>query len=345
MEFDVNDLRAPEDEVVYLSHDVLTVVNKRKSIIALASLFIAGSIVLIVVAFLHLNNPPSDFIPDTVVIIEPGSTARDVTTLLKEKRIVTSEAFLYLVLTLNYEPREIKASTYVFSEPLSTFAVAERLVTGEFGNDLIRFVHFEGERATHIAKEAETQLIDFDTEAFLARAVPLEGKLYPDTYFIPKTFTADELVDLMVKTFDQNITSLTPLIEASPLSLEEILILASILEREANTPESMRIVSGILQGRMSVGMPLQADASIEYVLDKPLGELTPEDLRTDSPYNTYTNLGLPPTPIGNPGLEAIRAVLEPTATEYVFYITGNDGNFYYAETYDEHRANIERYLR
>ena len=92
-------------------------------------------------------------------------------------------------------------------------------------------------------------------------------------------------------------------------------------------------------------MALQTDASIEYVLDKPLNELVPSDLEIDSPYNTYQNPGLPPTPIGNPGLEAIKAVLYPTPSKYLFYITGNDGNFYYAKNFDQHRLNIARYLR
>ena len=97
-------------------------------------------------------------------------------------------------------------------------------------------------------------------------------------------------------------------------------------------------------------MALQADASIEYVIETPLGELPPgqlaESLREiDSPYNTYLYPGLPPTPIGHPGMDAIMAVLEPADTEYFYYITGNDGEFYYAETYNQHLTNIERHLR
>jgi UPF0755 protein len=121
--------------------------------------------------------------------------------------------------------------------------------------------------------------------------------------------------------------------------------LASIIEREANSPESMKMVSGILQNRLTIDMPLQADASIEYILDKPLNALLPEDLKIDSPYNTYLNRGLPPTPIGNPGLTAIEAVLEPTLSKYLFYITDETGEFHYAEDFDQHRANIQRYLR
>ncbi len=292
-----------------------------------------------------LMKAPSDFVSPTVVTIEPGSSVKTISLQLETANIVRSATLLYLIVSFLYEPTDVKASVYVFEEPLSTKQVAERLVEGDFGNDLIKFTHYEGERATSIAENAERELINFDKEAFLARAVPLEGKLYPETYHIPKTFTADELIDLMLKTFAKQTNDIQPLIDAHSLSNEEVLTLASILEREANSPESMKIVSGILQGRMAAGMPLQADASVEYILNKPLKELTPDDLKVDSPYNTYLNRGLPPTPIGNPGRDAIMAVLEPTPTDYVFYLTDDDGNFHYAVTYDEHLDNIEKYLR
>jgi len=124
-----------------------------------------------------------------------------------------------------------------------------------------------------------------------------------------------------------------------------VINMASLLEREANTEESMKMVSGILQNRLAEGMRLQADASLEYVLNRPLGTLTAEDLEIDSPYNTYRYDGLPPTPIGNPGLTSIMAVLEPTPSDYFYYLTDEDGEFHYAKTFDEHRANIKRYLR
>lgn len=292
-----------------------------------------------------LNKAPRGFVAPTVVVIEPGTNVKAITAQLQDSHVIRSQSLLYYILTFFYDPTDVKASTYIFEEPLTTTGVAERLVAGEFGNDLIRFTHYEGERATSIANNAEAQLINFDKEAFLARGVPLEGKLYPETYHIPKTFTADELIDLMLQTFEEKTKDIQPLIDKSSLSYEQVLVLASILEREANSPESMKIVSGILQGRMEAGMPLQADASIEYILNKPLKELTPEDLEIDSPYNTYLNKGLPPTPIGNPGIDAIMAVLQPEKTDYVYYITDNDGNFHYSVTYDEHLDNIEKYLK
>ncbi|MEN9920319.1 MAG: hypothetical protein RL538_212 [Candidatus Parcubacteria bacterium] len=312
----------------------------------LAFLLLSMTLIFCASGYLYVENKaPSDFVTPTVVTIEEGSTMRSIATQLERANVVRSGTLLYFAVSMFYDPTAVKASVYVFEEPLTTKQVAERLVTGDFGNDLIKFTHYEGERATSIADTAETQLINFDKESFLARAVPLEGKLYPETYHIPKTYTSDELIDLMLKTFAEKTVSIQPQIDNSQLSFEEVLVLASILEREANSPESMKVVSGILQGRMEAGMPLQADASIEYVLNKPLKELTSEDLKVDSPYNTYTNKGLPPTPIGNPGIDAIMAVLEPERTDYVFYITDNEGNFHYSVTYDEHLDNIEKYLR
>lgn len=292
-----------------------------------------------------LNKPPKTFSAPTAVTVEPGTSIRAITAQLEDASVVRSESFLYYVLSFFYEPTDVKANTYVFEAPLTTMEVAKRLVAGDFANDLIKFTHYEGERATSIADNAEATLTNFDKEHFLERAIPLEGKLYPETYHIPKTFSADELIEIMLQTFDEKTEAIQPLINQSNLTFDEVLVLASILEREANSPESMKIVSGILQGRMDAGMPLQADASIEYILQKPLKELTPEDLKIDSPYNTYLNLGLPPTPIGNPGTDAIMAALQPERTDFVYYITDNDGNFHYASTYDEHLDNIERYLR
>lgn len=293
----------------------------------------------------RLNLPPDNFRTPTSFTINPGDGVKTITAGLENTSVVRSKTLLYFMLTSLYDTKSIKASTYVFDEPMTTFAVAQKLVTGDFDTDLIKFTHIEGERATDIADHAQKMLTEFDTTQFLNRAIPLEGKLYPETYLIPKSFTADQLVDLMTKTFVEKTADIQPQIDSYKLSTQEILVLASILEREANSPESMRIVSGILQRRLAQGIRLQADASIEYVLNKPLKELTPKDLEIDSPYNTYKYKGLPPTPIGNPGLEAITAVVEPTPTDYLYYITDNDGVFHYAKTYDEHLDNVAKYLR
>ena len=295
--------------------------------------------------FVLLNKPPANFPVNVPVSIPEGTSAKEATAIFAEAGLVRSELALYFSLVWWYEPSKVKASTYVFSKPFGTKAIAYELTQGNFATDLLRITHKEGERVTAIAATAANILPNFDAEKFIDLAEPLEGTLFPETYFVPLEFTTEELFTLMTKTFTEQISPLQSEINNHPLTLAEIITLASIIEREANSPESMKMVSGILQNRLEIGMALQTDASIEYDLDKPLNELVPKDLEIDSPYNTYLYPGLPPTPIGNPGLEAIKAVLYPTLSDYLFYITGNDGNFYYAKNFDQHRLNIARYLR
>lgn len=309
--------------------------------------FLVVTALLLGVFFLIKSSlqAPDDFPLGEPIVIESGATARDIAAILSEKRVVKSETLLYYTLLLFHDPADIKASTYIFPEPLPTYEIARRLNEGDFDTDLIRFTHIEGERANQIAKRAATILPAFNYERFIATAEPLEGKLFPETYFIPITFTDEDLLALLLETFETQIAPLQEQIAATPYSLNEIITLASIIEREANTLESKQLVASVLLNRMEIGMPLQADASIEYILDKPLSELTADDLKIDSLYNTYTHTGLPPTPIGNPGLEAITAVISPTSSPYFYYLTDEEGEFHFAETYNEHLTNIERYLR
>lgn len=334
----INNVEQSEAMIKNTKRHTVRIIGAVLVLLILFGLVLAG-------VFFYFNQPPTTNTTPTTVTIESGMNVREITETLQASNIVRSDAFLYFLLVSFFEPTDIKASTYVFSEPVTALTVARRLTEGDFSSDLIKFTHFEGETAEHIAEQASTVLVDFDRALFLNRALPNEGKLFPDTYHIPPTYTAEQLVDLMLETYTKTIATYQPAITESSLTEAQVIILASIIEREANTPESMKLVSGVLQNRLEIGMPLQADASIEYILDKPLAELTPEDLEVDSPYNTYLNPGLPPTPIGNPGRVAIEAVLYPTDSAYFYYLTDDEGNFHFAESYDEHLNNIERYLR
>ncbi len=292
-----------------------------------------------------LHYPPANFPSAEAFVIEPGAGLRTVTADLYQAGFIRSRWLFYSLFTQEFDPRQIRAGRYRFEQPLSARDIAQRIVAGGERPDLLRLTFIEGERVTQFAARAHTVIPDFDIETFITLATPYEGQLFPDTYVVPPDFTAEQLFTLLRETYTERMAPLQSAIANHQLSEMGIITLASIVEREANTPESKGLVAGILLDRLTIGMPLQADASIEYVLDKPLSELTPADLRIDSPYNTYLNRGLPPTPIGNPGLTAIMAVLEPTPSDYLFYITGRDGNFYYARTYEEHQRNIARYLR
>lgn len=312
-------------------------------LITLAILLIALMSVAVYVRALALA--PTDFPVGTTIEIEPGTSISAITKQLAEGHVVKSALLLYVVLLTNYEPENVKAGAYHFDTALSVFDVAATLVAGDFDANLISFTHIEGERASHIAENAAQELTNFSAEKFMLLASTSEGKLFPETYRIPKDFSEQELLDLMLETYEKNIAPLRNDFKLVDLSENEVVILASVIEREANSVESMKMVSGILQNRLRIGMGLQVDASMEYILDKPLKELTADDLKMDSPYNTYIYRGLPPTAIGNPGLDALKAVLQPTPSAYMFYITGDDGTFHYAKTFDEHKVNVARYLQ
>lgn len=301
-------------------------------------------VVSLYLGYQTLNTPPKDFPVGSFVTIEPGTPTRAIGALLKDQKLIRSEWFFYYKIIRDYDPRNIKASKYTFSEAQTTTQIIERLLVGEFDNDLLILTFPEGIRVSLMSNIANRVLPNFNPEAFLNEAEVLEGKLYPDTYFVPVTFTDTDLIELLTQTHIEVMSELRSTYNSN-LSDEEVVVLASILEREANSEESMRMVSGILQNRLAINMALQADATMEYVLDKPLSELQPSDLQIDSPYNTYLYPGLPPTAIGNPGRTALEAVFNASPSDYYFYITGNDGQFYYAKDFDEHRRNIARYLR
>lgn len=290
-------------------------------------------------------QPGSNFPINTPVEISPGMGVKEITMKFADAEIVRSSWLLYAAIAFYYEPKDVKASTYIFTTPVTTFEVAQALIKGDFNSSLISLTHIEGESVEDVAGRAAKVLPNLDVAEFIQNALPYEGKLFPDTYRIPKNFTAAELQAKMLATYEEKMAPLRGDIATTNLTEDKIVILASIIEREAQSPESMGYVAGILQNRLQKGMYLQVDASIEYILHKTLAELVPEDLKVDSPYNTYTNPGLPPTPIGNPGLVAINAVIHPTPSEYLFYITGNDGTFHYAKTFEEHKQNVAKYLR
>jgi len=307
--------------------------------------FLVLSTVFSLATIYLLNTPPAHFPTDVNLVVTEGMGVKEIAETLRSQGYIHSEFFFLATVMIHFDPTDIKAGTYRFNIPLSPRALAYELVAGNSKYSLVRLTLPEGERARQMATRAAAVLDNFSAAEFVAIAEPHEGRLFPDTYLIPPDFTPEQLLNLLKTTFEERMQPLESKFNNHKLTKAEVITLASIVEREANTPESMALVSGILQNRLAINMKLQADASIEYVLDKPLSELTPEDLRIDSPYNTYTNFGLPPTPIGNPGMKSILAVLEPQPSNYYFYITDETGTFHYARTFAEHRVNIERYLR
>ena len=177
----------------------------------------------------------------------------------------------------------------------------------------------------------------FLKEEFLVLAQKEEGYLFPDTYRFFRKTTPEKVIEKMKKNFEEKIKDLSV--------NRDTIIMASIIEKEIHDTEDRKVVSGILWRRIKEEIGLQVDASLNYVLGKTSAELTADDLKIDSPYNTYKYRGLPVGPIANPGLDAILAAINPTESPYLFYLSDKDGVTHFARNFEEHKANKLRYLR
>jgi UPF0755 protein len=289
--------------------------------------------------------PPASFPTPYTASIEPGQPLVSISAELKEDGVIRSrQLFEMLIITFGGD-KNISHGDYYFEKPVTVVELALRIAGREFGVDRTRVTIPEGFTNKQIAARLGQELSNFDTELFMTLAKDQEGYLFPDTYiFFPWT-TPEAVVTTLRKTFDTKTASLQSDITASKRSFEDIMVMASLIEKEARGDNDRELIAGILWKRIDTGMLLQVDAPFLYVLGKESSELTRSDLAIDSPFNTYRYKGLPPSPIGNPGLASIKAALNPKASPYLYYLHDKDGTIYYARTYTEHLENIRKYLR
>ncbi len=246
---------------------------------------------------------------------------------------------------LRYE-HKVVGGQYYFDHPLTVFQVARRVTNGEYNMDQLKTTIPEGSSVADIAAIIKKNYPQFEDARFIELAKEREGYLFPDTYVFGANVKPEKIVSVMTSTFDQKIQQqeIAEAIEQFGRPLKEVITMASILEGEARQTRTRQIVSGILWERLRMGMLLQVDATFKYINGKTTQDLTTSDLKIDSPYNTYIYKGLPPTPISNPGLDALLSAVSPISTKYIYFLTGKDGNMYYAQTLEDHERNKKRYL-
>lgn len=315
-------------------------------------LFLALNLLLIGAGF-YLSTwfKPVDPTAQTTVafVIPKGQSLTKIGERLTEAGLIRSPwAFRFLVKKDNLG-NKIQAGSFKLSPSMTLDTIGKTLTTG---TEDVWVTIQEGWRKEEIAESLVRQnFTEFDAAEFLELAEDSEGKLFPDTYLVPKQITAKQFFDLLTKTFDRKIMTLNLEESGTGLSTDELIILASIVEREGLGIENMRYVAGILQNRLKIGMPLQVDASLQYAGGYSKSDKTwwPEPLAKDkeinSLFNTYLNPGLPPGAICNPGLEAIKAVANPIESDYLYYLHDGGGVGHYATTYEGHLSNINKYLR
>ena len=261
--------------------------------------------------------------------IDKGQSVRSVAESLKSEGLIKSP--LYFRLLVRQLNLTIQAGVFQLNPSLTPKVIAKTLTKGLAVD--VKITIPEGFRSEQIAETAGLPVKDF-----LLAAKGLEGQLFPDTYYVKEGITAPELVNIMHDNFVKKAGTLD----------KSTLVMASLVERETRGDAEKPIVAGILQKRISAGWALELDATVQYVLGKP-GNWWPNttllDRKTASPYNTYLHQGLPPSPIGNPGLESIKAVQNAKESPYWFYLHDREGNIRYGATLDEHNQNIAKYIR
>lgn len=306
-----------------------------------------GVLVSIVLAFLFaFLLPPKDFKIDTFVEVEKGITMSAFAQQLKEQGYIKS-VFLFQTISIAIGGETgLVAGDYSMDAAQSTFQLARRFVKGIYDLERVRIRLEEGESVYEYAELLDEKLPKFDKTQFLRVAGEKEGYIFPDTYIFFETADEQDVLLAVEENFQKKTAKLQEQVAKSNRTWEEIVIMASIIEKEANrNKQEQQMISGILWKRFDKGMHLQVDAPFKYYLDKGSLELSIADLRTDHEYNTYTRKGLTPTPIGNPGIATLYAAANPIKSEYFFYLHGKDGTVRYAVTHDGHVANKNQYLR
>lgn len=288
--------------------------------------------------------PPAGFPVGRVVRVEEGMTLVQVSNLLQKENVIRSRILFEFSVVLIAGDKNIIAGDYYFSNPLSVFGVAKRLSSGEYGLTPKKILIPEGATIADMAKLYSARFPKITEEEFLDAATGKEGYLFPDTYLFLPNVQADQVVKEMEKNFKTKIASIQDVIDGSERSLSDIVIMASIIEKEARKYKTKEIISGILWRRIDIGMPLQVDAAFLYINGKSTYDLTLTDLATDSPYNTYKYKGLPVGPISNPGLDSIKAAAQPKETSYLYYLSDRSGVMHYSDDFEQHKANKRLYL-
>ncbi len=283
--------------------------------------------------------PPSAFPKGSVVTVPSGSSIQRASQMLGEAHIVRSPFVFSLIARVLNPDGGVIANTYALPQRENAISLAYRLTNGLTGTTPVKVTIPEGLSAREIALILKDKLGEFDAEKFRTLGFQNEGYLFPETYYFLPGTSPEVVIKKMRDTFDREALPVLQETTTSGKSIQEVITMASLLEREARKLETRKIVSGILWKRIEIGMALQVDAVFGYIHGISGYTPTLDDYKVDSAYNTYLNRGLPPGPIANPGLEAIDAALHPTKTEYLYYLTGDDGNMYYSKTFAGHVAN------
>ena len=320
-------------------------------------------LILLVVGYIYIQIGPynKNSKKDILVEIPNGATLTKVSSILEENKLIKNKVLFKVVSKFKEDNNGVKAGKYLLSQKYSNSEILDVLISGKTYNDGIKVTIPEGSTYKEVIKyltnkkigkvEVYEELINnpkefYDKYKFLDEKdiTTLEGFLYPDTYYFEKDMSEKDVISAMLKRFSEVYTpELKEKQKKMGLTLQQVINMASIIEKEAVKDVDRPKIAGVFYNRLEIGMPLQSDATIQYIFDERKHIVSYSDLKIDSPYNSYLNKGLPPTPIANPGIKSIEAALEPEDNEYLYFVATVDGGNNYSKTYDEHLKYVKEY--
>lgn len=294
--------------------------------------------------------------------IASGDNLKKVSKNLADQNIIKNRFIFETYIKLRGWPSNIVAGSHLLDKSMNIKEIARNITTGTNLENEKTITIIEGWRAEEIADYLEKSKVvsktDFLSELAIAnwrdqydflsqvKTKNIEGFLFPDTYRIFSDATAHDIIKKMLDTFDRKLTlSMRTDIANQGKSIAEVVNLAAIIEREVPKDVDKKMIADIFLKRISAGIALQSDATVNYVTSQGRAQPSYDDLKIDSPYNTYRYRGLPPGPISNPGIKSIEAVIYPTKNPYYYFLTTLvDGTVIYSQTYEEHLQNKAKYL-
>jgi len=302
-----------------------------------------------------VNSSPDGRNEPRMVNIQHGSSAVAVLAKLEREGVITSSRMFYYFGRINGKLGEIKYGEYEFTTSMKPHEVLNKLITGDVKKYKVTIP--EGYNIYQVADTVSYVLTGINKDDFIRRAKSkefakslgldapmLEGYLFPDTYYFTKDTHLDAIITKMVNNHKRFFSERqTERAKALGMTLHEVITLASIIEKETSKVDEMPIISAVFHNRLAKGMRLQTDPTVIYGIEDFNGNLTRKDLETTTPYNTYRIKGLPPTPIANPGLQAIKAAMFPAEVPYLYFVSKNNGTHFFSTDFKEHRNAVNKY--
>ena len=292
-----------------------------------------------------------------LIMIKEGMTTADIATLLHEKKLVKDPEAFRMEARFKNLADKLQAGPYQIEGGLSNSQIVDVMVKGHIKQ--IRFTVPEGFTVVKTAKKLEAEGLgkadkfiaaakDYAPYAYMQTDNPnvlfkAEGFIFPATYDFPVGISEEDMLKIMVEQFDKEMqaSGVAKTVQEKNLNMRDVVNMAAMVEMEAVFPEEQPRIAGVFLKRVAIGMPIQSDTTIQYILGAQKEIITFADTEIQNPYNTYQNMGLPPGPIASPGLKAIQAVLAPEDNEYLYFVAEKDGHHRFTKTYKEHLQAIK----